>query len=335
MTTVLGRTGFTVNKNGFGALPVQRRSMEDAIPILQSAFDAGINFFDTARAYSDSEEKIGRALSHERSHFVLATKTTAATGETLKRDLETSLKLLKTDHIDVYQFHNPEHYPQPDDGSGLYEAALEAKRAGKIRFIGITNHRIAVARDAVQSGLFDTLQYPFSYLSDEKELELVKLCGEKNIGFIAMKALCGGLLNDINTSVSFMNQYTNVVPIWGIQTMDELSQMLNAIKHESGPDDTQKKRIADDRSELYGTFCRSCGYCAPCPADIRIFNCARMSLLLRRMPPAQWLTPEWQAEMFKIEKCQNCGACKKRCPYGLDIPVLLKKNLEDYKSFIF
>ncbi|MDR3048969.1 MAG: aldo/keto reductase [Elusimicrobiota bacterium] len=334
MKTVLGRTGIEVNKNGFGALPIQRRTIEDAEPILKAAFDAGINFFDTARAYTDSEEKIGRALSAVRTKFFLATKTAAKNGEELKKDLDTSLKLLKTDYIDIYQFHNPAKYPRPDDGSGLYEAALEAKKTGKIKFIGITNHRIAVALEAVNSGLFDTMQFPFNYLSDEKEIGLTKLCAQKNVGFIAMKALSGGLLNDIDTGAAYMNTLKNVVPIWGIQTMDELKKMLNAAKNENAPTAQQQKRIDQDRKELTGEFCRCCNYCAPCPKDIKIFNCARMSLLLRRMPPAQWLTKEWQEDMLKIKDCINCGACKSRCPYGLDIPNLLKRNLEDYMTFL-
>ncbi|MDR1363464.1 MAG: aldo/keto reductase [Spirochaetaceae bacterium] len=334
MTIKLGRTGLTINKNGFGALPIQRRSISEAALILRGAFDAGINYFDTARMYTDSEEKIGRALGGERKQIILATKTTAADGGELNAHLETSLRFLKTDYIDVYQFHNPERIPKPDDGSGLYEAALEAKNAGKIRFIGITNHRIGAAFEAAQSGLYDTLQFPFSYISNEKEIELVKFCEETNIGFIAMKALCGGLLNNIEAAVAFMNTQSGVAPVWGIQTMDELEKLKSAIKNENAPDAAQSAWIERERAELQGDFCRSCGYCLPCPAGIKIFNCARMSLLLRRMPPEQWLTEQWRREMEKINNCINCGHCKEHCPYGLDPPALLKKNYVDYKTFL-
>ena len=154
MTNVtLGRTGITVNKNGFGALPVQRVSMEEAVKILRKAYEGGITFFDTARAYTDSEEKLGNALSDVRSHICLATKTMSTTVDGFWKDLETSLTLLKTDHVDIYQFHNPSFCPKPEDGTGLYEAALKAKEQGKIRFIGITNHRLAVAQEAIGSGL--------------------------------------------------------------------------------------------------------------------------------------------------------------------------------------
>jgi aryl-alcohol dehydrogenase-like predicted oxidoreductase len=335
MTVKLGRTGLIVNKTGFGALPVQRRSVNEAIPILRGAFEAGINYFDTARMYTDSEEKIGLAfVGAARKQIFIATKTTAANGDELRRHLETSLRMLKTDYIDVYQFHNHEKYPRPDDGTGLYEAMLEEKKSGNIRFIGFTNHRIGIALDAVKSGLYDTMQFPFSYISGEKEIELVRLCAETNTGFIAMKALCGGLLNDIETASAFMNTQSGVVPIWGIQTMDELEKLKTAMKNEGAPDSSQMAKIESDRGGLNGNFCRSCGYCLPCPAGILIFNCARMSLLLRRMPPEQWLTAQWQQEMEKINNCVNCGHCREHCPYGIDPPALLKKNYDDYKTFL-
>jgi aryl-alcohol dehydrogenase-like predicted oxidoreductase len=284
--------------------------------------------------YTDSEEKIGRALGSARDRIIIATKTAAPDGGELRRQLETSLRLLRTDHIDVYQFHNPERVPVPDDGSGLYEAMLEARQAGKIRFIGITNHRINTAVEAVRSGLYDTMQFPFSYISDEKETALVRACEETDTGFIAMKALCGGLLNDIETAVAFMNTHGNVVPIWGIQTMEELLKLKAAARNENGPTSEQAARIAADRAGLQGNFCRSCGYCLPCPAGIAIFNCARMSLLLRRSLPAQWLTEQWQREMEKINDCEDCGHCREHCPYGIDTPALLKKNYADYQTFL-
>ena len=174
----LGRTGITVNRNGFGALPVQRASVDEAVKILRKAYDNGINFFDTARAYSDSEMKLGLALSDVRENIIIATKTMAKNVEDFWKQLDTSLSLLKTDYIDIYQFHNPGFCPKPGDGTGLYEAMLEAKAQGKIKHIGITNHGLAVAKEAVESGLYDTLQFPFSYLAGEKELELVNLCKE-------------------------------------------------------------------------------------------------------------------------------------------------------------
>ena len=336
MTKVrLGKTGITVNKNGFGALPIQRASKEDAVKILRKAYEGGIRFFDTARAYTDSEEKLGLALSDVRENIFISTKLARFTVEDFWRDLETSLRLLRTDYVDIYQFHNPTFVPRPGDGTGLYEAMLEAKKQGKIRFIGITNHRLNVAHEAIDSGLYATLQFPFSYLSGEQELELVRKCEKADMGFLCMKALSGGLITRSDAAYAFLNQYP-VLPIWGIQRESELDEFLSYQEPGKEPGMTPEIRslIERDRAELAGDFCRGCGYCMPCPAGIKINNCARMSLLLRRSPSANWLSETWQAEMEKIESCLHCNACAKKCPYGLDTPALLRRNLEDYRTFL-
>jgi len=332
-TIRLGKTGLVVSKNGFGALPIQRVGMEEATRILRLAYEGGINYFDTARFYTDSEEKIGEALSDVRENIIISTKTMRTETEGFWRELETSLKLMRTDYIDIYQFHNPSFCPRPDDGTGLYEAMLDAKRQGMIRHIGITNHRLAVAREAVESGLYETLQFPFSYLASEKEEELVRLCEERDVGFICMKALAGGLITRSDVAYAYLSKFP-VAPIWGIQRESELREFLsyNETPPELNPE--RLEYIKKEREELSGDFCRGCGYCMPCPVGIEINNCARMSLMLRRAPTAMSLTPDQQAKMKKIEDCINCGKCKAKCPYGLDTPNLLKKNYEDYKTFI-
>jgi aryl-alcohol dehydrogenase-like predicted oxidoreductase len=329
----LGRTELTVTKNGFGALPVQRVGMEEAAQILRRAYEGGINYFDTARFYTDSEEKIGRALGDVREKIIISSKTMATTVDGFWADLNTSLSLLGTDYIDIYQFHNPAFCPKPGDGTGLYEAMLEAKARGMIRHIGFTNHRLAVAEEAVRSGLYETLQFPFSYLASEKEEALVRLCEELDVGFICMKALAGGLITRSDVAYAYLAQYP-VAPIWGIQRMSELEEFLS---YNDNPPTLTEERLAyieKERAELAGDFCRGCGYCMPCPVGIEINNCARMSLLLRRSPAALQLTPAVQEKMKKIEDCLDCGQCKAKCPYGLDTPTLLKKNLEDYKTFL-
>ena len=333
---VLGKTGLKVNKNGFGALPIQRISKEDAVVLLQKAFQNGINYFDTARAYSDSEEKMGAALHEVRDQIIISTKTAAQNGEDFWKDLEMSLEKLQTDYIDLYQFHNPAFCPKPGDGSGLYEAALEAKEQGKIRHIGITNHRIAVAKEAVLSGLYETLQFPFSYLASEEEVELVELCRQKEVGFIAMKGLAGGLIHNSASAYAFMcqPQFAHVEPIWGIQREWELDEFLSYQEQAPELNEALLAEIQKDKDQLAGEFCRGCGYCMPCPAGIEINNCARMSLMLRRAPQEAWLSEEWQEKMKKIENCLHCGNCMKKCPYGLNTPELLKRNYEDYKTFL-
>ena len=329
----LGRTGLMVTKNGFGALPVQRIGTDAAIKLLRRAFDGGINYFDTARMYTDSESKIGLALSDVRDKIIISTKTLAKKAEDFWTDLHTSLSLLKTDYIDIYQFHNPPFCPKPGDGSGLYEAMLEARDKGLIRHIGITSHKYTIAEEAVQSGLYETLQFPFSYLAGEKEEALVRLCEENDVGFICMKALAGGLITHSDVAYAFLDQYP-VAPIWGIQKENELDEFLSY--NEDPPALTEERMafIEKERTELAGEFCRGCGYCMPCPVGIEISDCARMSLLLRRSPAAGHLTEAGQARMKKIEDCINCGQCKSRCPYGLDTPALLRKNYEDYKTFL-
>lgn len=330
----LGKTEITVNKNGFGALPIQRVSKEEAVCLLHKAFDGGINFYDTARAYSDSEEKLGAAFSDRRDKIRIASKTGAATAEGLWKDLETTLKNLKTDHLDLYQFHNPAFCPKPGDESGLYDAALEAKKKGMILHIGITNHRLNVAQEAIDSGLYETLQFPFCYLSGEPELKLLEGCKKQDMGFLSMKALSGGLITNAAAAYAFQAQFPGVLPLWGIQRERELDQFLSFIENPPVMNEELSAVIEKDRTELLGEFCRGCGYCMPCPAGIEINNCARMSLLLRRAPSASYLTPEWQEKMKLIEDCRHCDACKKKCPYGLDTPELLKKNYEDYKEIL-
>lgn len=330
----LGKTGITVNKNGFGALPVQRISKEEAAALLKKAYKSGINFFDTARFYTDSEEKIGYALSDIREKVYIASKTMCTKVEEFWEQLNTSLTQLKTDYIDIYQFHNPSFCPKPGDGTGLYEAMLEAKAKGLIRHIGITNHRLPVAIEAAESGLYETIQFPFSYLATDKEIELVKLCEERGIGFIAMKALSGGLITNSAAAYAYLAQFDNVLPIWGVQREKELDEFISYIDNPPVMNEEIATIIEGDKKVLSGGFCRGCGYCMPCPAKIDIPTSARMSLMIRRAPTSVYLNDEWKAKMKKIDDCIHCNHCKEHCPYGLDTPKLLEENWIDYKQFM-
>lgn len=333
-TIKLGKTGIETNKNAFGALPIQRISDEAAVTLLRKAYENGMTFFDTARMYSDSEHKVGLAFEGMREKVIIATKTGAQNAEGFWKDLETSLTNLKTDYIDIYQFHNPAFCPKPGDESGLYDAALQAKEQGKIRHIGITNHRLAVAHEAIDSGLYETLQFPFCYLATDKDIELVEKCKAADMGFIAMKALSGGLITNSAAAYAYLAQYDNVLPIWGVQREAELDEFLSYIDNPPAMTEEIKALIDKDRAELLGEFCRGCGYCMPCPAGIEISMCARMSLMIRRAPSADYLGEVWQEKMGKIEACLHCGQCKGRCPYNLDTPALLAENLEDYKNVL-
>jgi len=329
----LGKTNLMVTKPAFGALPLQRVEMNEAVRILRKAYENGINFFDTARGYSDSEEKIANALSEVRKDIVIATKTQARTKDQILKHLDASLKMLKTDYIDLYQLHNHDKLPIKDDPESLYHVLMEAKSSGAIRHIGLTNHRRKLAMEAVETGMFETLQFPYSLLASKEDVQLVEACKKQDMGFIAMKALSGGLITHIPAAVAYLNQFDNVVPIWGIQRESELDQFIELAEHPPALDEAMQAQIEKDRTELAGNFCRGCGYCLPCPAGIPINTAARLSLMLMRSPVRNFLSDAWHKEMMKIEDCTECGSCKQQCPYELDAPALLRFNLTFYKKF--
>ena len=292
---VLGKTGIKVPQNAFGALPIQRVDMDMAVKLLRGAYEGGMRFFDTARAYSDSEEKMGEAfgtIEGMREKIYISSKTMAKTPEKFWEDLDTTLKNLKTDYLDIY-----------------------------------------VAEEIVESGLYETLQFPFCYLATERDIALVKATEAAGMGFLAMKGLSGGLLTDSTACMAFMSQY-NALPLWGIQREEELAQWLRFFDEEVEMTDEIAAFIEEDRKNLMGDFCRGCGYCMPCTVGIQINNCARMSQLIRRSPSQNFLSEEWQGLMMKIEECVDCGLCKTKCPYELDTPNLLRKNLADYKDIL-
>ncbi len=329
----LGRTGLMVTKPAMGCLPVQRCEKDYAVRLLRAAYEGGINYFDTANAYTDSEEKLGLALSDVRDRVIISTKSAAGDKKGVLDHIENSLRMLKTDHIDLFQLHQVARVPDVNDENGPYAGALEAKRRGWIGHIGVTSHRVDVAEACIASGDFETLQFPFSYISTERDLALAEKCREADMGFIAMKGLAGGLLSNARACAAFMNGFDNVAPIWGIQKLEELEQWLRLAEEEPLPDEELGAFIKKERQELAGSFCRSCGYCMPCPMGIEIRNCARMDMLLRRSPWQQYMTDEWREKMERIEDCIGCRQCSSRCPYELDTPELLKYMLKDYREF--
>jgi len=329
----LGRTNLMVSRTSFGALPIQRILFAEADVILRKAYDNGINLFDTARMYSDSEEKIGSALADVRNEILIATKSMATDKKTLLEHLATSLRNLKTDHVDILQLHNPKALPDPNDPDSAYAGLLEARQMGWVRFLGLTNHSLTTALAAADSGLYDTIQFPLNSLVSDQELELVHRCKANNLGVIAMKGLSGGLITNVASSFAFLRQFDNVVPIWGVQRLSELDEFLALEQNPPLLDAAMWAAIKKDREELAGDFCRGCGYCLPCPAGIDIPMQARMAMLLRRAPPKPFMTAEYRAKMDLINDCQNCGHCKDNCPYGLDTPELLRRMLKDYNDF--
>jgi aryl-alcohol dehydrogenase-like predicted oxidoreductase len=332
--TIFGKTKLTVSRTGFGCIPIQRIPYEESTALLQHAYENGVTLYDTANGYTTSEDRIGVALHHVRDKIVLCTKSWAQTPDKLMEHIENSLRMLRTDYIDVFQLHNPSFVPRPEGEDGLYTCALKAKEQGKIRHIGITAHSKDNAKEAVLSGLYDTLQYPLSYLSSNEELALITLCREHNMGLLAMKGLCGGLISNAKAAFAFLRQYENVIPIWGMQKMCELDEFL---LYENDPpllDDNILSVIETDKAELSGSFCRCCGYCLPCPVGIPVNNAARITFLAKRAVKEHWLSEEWQKNMRLMDQCTNCGYCKQHCPYGLDVPALLKAQQEEFFKLV-
>lgn len=332
--TIFGKTELTVGRTGFGCIPIQRISYDESTELLRHAYANGVTLYDTANGYTTSEERIGIALSHVRDKIVLCTKSSAKTPEALMANIDNSLKMLKTDYIDVFQVHNPSFVPRPGGEDGIYDCLLKAKEQGKIRHIGFTNHKLQIAQEAAESGLYSTIQFPLSYLSTPQELELIELCKQLNIGVLAMKGLCGGLLTNAKAAFAFLRQYENVIPIWGIQKMDELNEFLECELSPPALDNAMLSTIEADRAELAGNFCRGCGYCLPCPVNIPINTAARITFLLRRSVSKNFITDEWKENMRNIDKCTNCGKCSAACPYGINAAELLRIQQKEYFEMV-
>ena len=332
---IFGRTNLTVSRTGIGCIPIQRIPYDESTAILRRAYESGVTLFDTAHGYTTSQDRIGVALSHVRDKLVLCTKSGASTPEVLTDHLENSLAKMRTDYIDVFQFHNPSFVPRPGGEDGLYDTLLKVKAQGKIRAIGITAHKYTTALEAVQSGFYDTLQYPFSYLSSDEELGLIDQCRAQNMGILAMKGLCGGLITNGKAAFAFLRQFDNIVPIWGIEKMWQLEEFLACEESPPVLDAALQAVIAEDKVKLSGSFCRACGYCLPCPVDIPIPQAARIEFLMGRMVRDNFVTPAWQENMKRIDNCTGCGHCVANCPYELDVPELLKAQKEAYFKDIY
>jgi aryl-alcohol dehydrogenase-like predicted oxidoreductase len=326
----LGKTNLKVSRVGFGGLPIQRVSFTEAKKILLKAVDYGINFFDTAKIYHDSENKIGNAFKKIRSSVIIATKSNANNKKKLLSDLDVSLKNLQTDYIDLFQLHNPSEIPSIYDNEGLYQGLAEAKNSGKIRFFGLTNHSFSRTVDGIKSGLFDTIQYPISYISSQKDLTLIDKCKEKELGFIAMKPFSGGMLTNAAAAFAFLNQFENVIPIWGFEKESELDEVVGFEKKPPVLDEKLKELIKKDQKELSTQFCRGCEYCKPCPKNIDIPFGMRFPFLVKRFKKENILNKDTDAKMKMLQECINCKKCVKRCPYNLNIPSTLKKNYSYY-----
>ena len=325
----LGKTGLKISRLGFGGIPIQRIDAEGTKTLMQELVRCGVNYIDTARGYTVSEEYLGYALEGIRDKFVLATKSMARTKEAMAKDIDISLKNLRTDYIDLYQVHNPsaadlEAVQQP---GGAVEALLEAKAAGKIGHIGLTLHSVDLFKPALELDWVETIMFPYNIVETQGE-KLIAKCGEKGIGFICMKPLAGGAIDDATLAMRFIANNPNVtVVIPGMEKTEQIQQNLDAVNDTTPLTPEEQNKIAAIRKDLGTTFCRRCNYCAPCSAGIPISLAFMMEGYYNRYNLKEWATARYLGMPKRASDCIGCGVCEDRCPYGLPIRKMLK-NVE-------
>lgn len=330
----LGKTGLTVSWLGFGGIPIQRLSEEDAIAVIRGTIDLGIDFIDTANGYSTSEERIGKAIKHyDRTKLVIATKTGAGDKETARAHLELSLKRLGADYIDIYQLHgvsSDEKWNKVMGPGGAYETLAWAKAEGLIRYISFSSHSLSIAQKGVESGLFATLQYPFNLIADEAATELLPRMDELGMALIAMKPMGGGLIPNPRLAIRYLMQFPQIVVDPGIQDLAEIRQLHAAVEEGEGIHPADLAEIETIRADLGMHFCHRCEYCQPCPENIPISTILSVRSNLRRFPLERAFGADMAKTINKALDCQACGECETRCPYHLLIREMLAKESRDY-----
>lgn len=327
-----GKSGVSVSELGFGAIPIIRLTFDEAERVLRAAFDKGITFYDTANLYHDSEEKIGRALSPVRDKIFLATKSMKRDGKSVAEHIDLSLKRLKTDHVDLFQFHQ---VAQEKDREAIYapggamEAALAAQQAGKVRFIGVTSHSIPMAKKLIKTGDFISVQFPFNFIETEAADELHPLARELGVAIIGMKPFAGGAITDSALAFKFLRSYADLFPIPGYDSVESVEQVVSFYDAPNSVSEKDFEEMARVKAELGGEFCRRCEYCQPCPFGVAITGSMIYPLLASRMSP-KVASGFAAANLDTVPNCTECSVCVTRCPYTLPIPAMLKKHYELY-----
>ena len=326
----LGNTDLTVSELGFGGIPILRLESTEAESILRYAFDKGINFFDTANAYRDSEEKIGRAFAGMRDKVVLATKTMRRDGKGALENLEQSLRMLRTDYIDLYQFHQVAQESVWEEicaPGGALAVLQKAKEAGKIRNLGITSHSRPMAAKLIQTGLFGTIQFPFNFIEEAAAQDLHPEARRLGLGILAMKPFAGGMIDNATIAFKYLRQFSDVLPLPGFDSVAAVDEVAGFYERENGLNADDEARMASYRQELGQQFCRRCEYCQPCPQGVMITPAMGYQVAARRMSPR--VSVEFsRAAMETVPRCIECGVCIQRCPYNLPIPEMLKKHYD-------
>lgn len=323
---ILGKTGLKISRLGFGGIPIQRITAQEVRPLLEQMVAAGINYIDTARAYTVSEEYLGSAMEGLRDNFILATKSMSRTAEGMAADIDTSLKSLRTDHIELYQIHNPSmaELDQVLAPGGAMEALEQAKQSGKIGHIGLTAHSLEVFRRGLELPQVETIMFPFNIVEDQG-LALIRECEKRNIGFIDMKPLAGGAIENAPVALRYILQEPAVtVVIPGMATPAELAQNLAACQQTGPLTPEEQAVVAQVKKDLVGNFCRRCNYCQPCTKGINISSCFLFEGYLSRYGLEDWARTRYESLPVHASDCVDCGLCESRCPYQLPIRQMLK-----------
>lgn len=327
---VLGKTGLKISRIGFGGIPIQKITKEETKPLIHYLMEQGVNYIDTARGYTVSEEYLGYALEGIRDKFVLATKSMARTAQAMEQDIEISRKNLKTDYIDLYQIHNPteEELEKVIAPGGALEALKEAKKAGKIGHIGVTLHSADLFQKVLQMDWVETVMFPYNIVETQAE-SLIDQCAQRNIGFIDMKPLAGGAIDDAPLAIRFLMNNPNVtVAIPGMATVEEAEQNIRSAA-DNGPLTQQElEKIEKIRRELGTNFCRRCRYCEPCTAGISIYSVFLMEGYYRRYGLQEWAKARYDSMAKKASDCVGCGVCETRCPYKLPIRQMMQNAVD-------
>jgi predicted aldo/keto reductase-like oxidoreductase len=331
----LGKTGMTVSRLGFGGIPIQRVSEDEAVAVVQKCLDLGITFFDTANAYTTSEARIGKAIKGRRGEVVIATKSTSRSCEGVEGHLNMSLEHLGLDYIDLYQFHQVGDFKSLEivlDPKGPMVVLEKAKKAGVIKHIGITSHQIDVAKEAVKSDRFETLVFPFNFIACEAADELLPLCRKHDVGFIAMKPLAGGALDNVSIAFKYLFQFPDVLPIPGIEKPHEIEEIVEVLQGSWDISETEQREMQRLRDELGNKFCRRCDYCQPCAQEIPISSVMVIKSAIRRLPPERLFTGIFADAVEKAANCTECGDCEERCPFHLPIREMLRESTQCFQA---
>ena len=332
----LGKTGMMVSRLGFGGIPIQRVSEDEAVEVVRRCIELGVTFLDTANGYTTSEERIGKGVKGRRDEVVIATKSGSMNREGLEKHLKLSLERLDTDYIDLFQFHGISDFKSLEtilDPGGPMAVVEDAVKCGTIRHVGITSHQIDVAREAVKSDRFETMMFPFNFITCEPADDLLPLCREHDVGFIVMKPLAGGALDNATIAFKYLFQFPDILPIPGIERCHEIEEIVGILEGPLEMTGAEQREMLRMRDELGTRFCRRCDYCQPCTQEIPISLMMFADTAVKRVPAERLFTSRFFADAVdKAASCTECGECEEKCPYKLPIREILAEQVRYFRE---